>query len=203
MSLSELFKKIASRLVIGNCLGMVLLSLLLGVGAWFFIGAYTRHGEVVSVPDVCGLDISTRNKAIAALNAAVMTYAKSGDFAKCLSGENKTVTLKNDVLKIGVSTKGGAITSATLLDYDTYRGKGVKLFDAQTNQFGFVFNTDAQRFNTADYYFTPLAQTDSTVTMQLNLGNDVTWAVRYTLEKGSYMVKMERHFFFSRKRQLS
>ena len=63
MSLSELFKKIASRLVIGNCLGMVLLSLLLGVGAWFFIGAYTRHGEVVSVPDVCGLDENTaRNK---------------------------------------------------------------------------------------------------------------------------------------------
>ena len=136
-------------------------------------------------------DISTRNQAIAALKAAVMSYAKSGDFAKCLTGENKTVTLKNDVLKIDVSTKGGAITEATLLDYDTYRGKGVKLFDAQTNQFGFVFNTDAQRFNTADYYFTPLAQTDSTVTMQLNLGNDVTWAVRYTLEKGSYMVKME------------
>ena len=63
MSLSELFKKIASRLVIGNCLGMVLLSLLLGVGAWLFIGAYTRHGEVVSVPDVCGLDENTaRNK---------------------------------------------------------------------------------------------------------------------------------------------
>ena len=136
-------------------------------------------------------DIRTRNQAIAALKAAVMSYAKSGDFAKCLTGENKTVTLKNDVLKIDVSTKGGAITEATLLDYDTYRGKGVKLFDAQTNQFGFVFNTDAQRFNTADYYFTPLAQTDSTVTMQLNLGNDVTWAVRYTLEKGSYMVKME------------
>lgn len=136
-------------------------------------------------------DISTRNKAIAALNAAVMTYAKSGDFAKCLSGENKTVTLKNDVLKIGVSTKGGAITSATLLDYDTYRGKGVNLFDAQTNRFGFVFNTDAQRFSTNDYYFTPVALTDSTVTMQLNLGNDVTFAIRYTLEKGSYMVKME------------
>ena len=35
----------------------------IGVGAWFFIGAYTRHGEVVSVPDVCGLDENTaRNK---------------------------------------------------------------------------------------------------------------------------------------------
>lgn len=63
MSLSELFKKIASRLVVGNCLGMILLTLLLGAGAWTFIGAYTRHGEVVTVPDICGLDENTaRNK---------------------------------------------------------------------------------------------------------------------------------------------
>ena len=66
--------------------------------------------------------------------------------------------------------------SSSSIDYDTYRGKGVNLFDAQTNRFGFVFNTDAQRFSTNDYYFTPVALTDSTVTMQLNLGNDVTSA---------------------------
>ncbi|MGN0214547.1 MAG: membrane protein insertase YidC [Muribaculaceae bacterium] len=136
-------------------------------------------------------DIRTRNQAIAALNAAVSAYAKSGDFAKCLTGEKKVVTLKNELLKVDISTKGGVITSATLLNYDTYRGKGVTLFDGDSNQFGFVFNTNSQRFSTTDYYFTPLEQTDSTVTMQLNLGNDVTWALRYTLESGSYMVKME------------
>ena len=136
-------------------------------------------------------DLRARNNAIAALREAVASYAKSGDFAKCLSGESKTVSLKNNLLKLDINTKGGAITAATLLEYDSYRGDAVKLFDEKTNQFGFIFNTDAQRFNTADYYFTPVAQTDSTVTMQLNLGNDVNFAIRYSLEKDSYMVKME------------
>ena len=136
-------------------------------------------------------DLRARNNAIAALREAVASYAKSGDFAKCLSGESKTVSLKNNLLKLDINTKGGAITAATLLEYDSYRGDAVKLFDEKTNQFVFIFNTDAQRFNTADYYFTPVAQTDSTVTMQLNLGNDVNFAIRYSLEKDSYMVKME------------
>ena len=44
MSISELFKKLTSRLLVGNCLGMVLLSLVLGTAAWIFIGIYTHHG---------------------------------------------------------------------------------------------------------------------------------------------------------------
>ncbi|MGM9804262.1 MAG: membrane protein insertase YidC [Muribaculaceae bacterium] len=155
-------------------------------------GTINIDGKEVDFENVnSSTDIATRNKAIAALRNAVASYAKSGDFAKCLIGENKTVTLQNDLLKLGISTKGGAITSATILQYDTYRGKGVELFDASTNSFGFVFNTNAQRFDTADYFFTPVEQTDSTVTMMLDLGNNVKWALRYTLESGSYMVKME------------
>lgn len=136
-------------------------------------------------------DIRTRNMAIATVREAVSTYTKSGDFAKCLTGEDKTVTLRNNLVKVEIGAKGGVINSASLLEYDSYRGKNVQLFDKNTNQFGFIFNTDAQRFNTSDYYFTPVAQTDSTVTMQLNLGNDVTFAVRYSLQHDSYMLKME------------
>ncbi len=136
-------------------------------------------------------DIKTRNNAIAALKDAVYTYTRSGEFAKCLTGEDKIVTLQNDVLKIDIATKGGNITKATLLQYNTYKSETVQLFDENTNKFGFVFNTNAQRFDTADYFFTPIAQNDSTVTMQLDLGNNVKWGIRYTLEQGSYMVKME------------
>ena len=56
MSLSELFKKIFSRLFVGNCLGMLILTVLLGAATYIFIGYYTHHGEEITVPDVCGLD---------------------------------------------------------------------------------------------------------------------------------------------------
>ena len=136
-------------------------------------------------------DIKLRNRAIKALQDAVYTYTRSGEFAKCLIGEDKVVTLQNDVLKIDIATKGGAICNASLLKYDTYKSPTVTLFDKNTNAFGFVFNTNAQRFDTGDFYFTPIAQNDSTVTMQLDLGNNVKWGIRYTLAQGSYMVKME------------
>ena len=136
-------------------------------------------------------DIKLRNRAIKALQDAVYTYTRSGEFAKCLIGEDKVVTLQNDVLKIDIATKGGAICNASLLKYDTYKSPTVTLFDKNTNAFGFVFNTNAQRFDTGDFYFTPIAQNDSTVTMQLDLGNNVKSGIRYTLAQGSYMVKME------------
>lgn len=136
-------------------------------------------------------DVKTRNAAIAAVRDAVSNYSKSGEFAKCLTGENKTVTLKNDVLQLDIATKGGGIAKATLLQYKTYKTPVVELFNSDINKFGFVLNTHSQRFDTGDYYFTPVAQNDSSVTMQLNLGEGSTWAVRYTLEQGSYMVKME------------
>lgn len=56
MSISEFFKKVFSPLVLGNCLGAIVMTVLLGVGAFFFMDFYTRHNETVTVPDICGLD---------------------------------------------------------------------------------------------------------------------------------------------------
>lgn len=155
-------------------------------------GTIKVNGKDVDFETVNSTDNTRiRNMAITTVREAVSTYAKSGDFAKCLTGEDKTITLKNNLVKVEIGTKGGTINSASLLEYDSYRGENVHLFDTKTNSFGFIFNTDAQRFNTSDYYFTPVAQTDSTVTMQLDLGNDVLFAVRYTLQQDSYMLKME------------
>ena len=56
MSISELFKKIFSRMLVGNCLGIIVTTLLLGTAAYIFIDYYTHHGEEITVPNVCGLD---------------------------------------------------------------------------------------------------------------------------------------------------
>lgn len=43
----------------GNCLGIVLASVVLLIGALFFLDSYTRHGDSVEIPDVRGLDEQT------------------------------------------------------------------------------------------------------------------------------------------------
>ncbi len=45
-------QKISSPIVWGNILGMLVFVVLLVVGAWYATMSYTRHGEIISVPDI-------------------------------------------------------------------------------------------------------------------------------------------------------
>ena len=48
-----------------------------------------------------------------------------------------------------------------------------------------------QRFDTREFYFKPVETTDTTVTMQLDLGDGAVWGIRYTLHPDSYLVTMD------------
>lgn len=54
MTLKEFFSKIASRTLWGNCLGMIVLGVVLIFGANFLINLYTRHNVEVEVPNLRG-----------------------------------------------------------------------------------------------------------------------------------------------------
>lgn len=47
-------QKLFSPLVWGNLLAMILVIVLAIVGAWYFLSAYTHHGESIGVPNVVG-----------------------------------------------------------------------------------------------------------------------------------------------------
>ena len=51
----------------GNCLGIVLASVVLLIGALFFLDSYTRHGDSVEIPDVRGLDEQTAKSKLKAV----------------------------------------------------------------------------------------------------------------------------------------
>ena len=55
--MKEFLKKIFSPILIGNCLGMVLLTFVLGYGALYFLDAYTLHGKTVTIPDLKGMNV--------------------------------------------------------------------------------------------------------------------------------------------------
>ena len=131
------------------------------------------------------------NRAVDAVKKAIESYIKNGAFAGFLAGQEKTVKLQNDSLIVEVSTKGGVISRASLKAYKAFNAPMVEVFTPGENDYSFTLSNYTQRFETKDFYFTPEQVSDSSVTMALNLDGGAKWALRYTLEPNSYMVRME------------
>ena len=134
------------------------------------------------------------NAALANLRTAVSSFTKYSNFVKFVSGDSTTVKLKNNLLDIDIATKGGMISRVELLNYTAYsngkKGPAV-LFENNNNSYSFVLNTHTQRYDTKDFYFTPIVENDSTVLMKLEFEKSVSFGIRYTLPNDSYKVRME------------
>ena len=159
-------------------------------------GTVTTPAAQVPVADILAasygnLSPETAKQAVNTLRQALASAARYKGFAKYLTGTDTTVELKNSDLTIGVSTHGGVISSAVLNHYNRYDSTAVNLMDKNVDSYSFTLQTPTQRFLTSEFYFTPTEVSDSTVTMQLNLGDGATWAIRYTLPSQGYTVKME------------
>ena len=134
------------------------------------------------------------NAALANLRTAVSSFTKYSNFVKFVSGDSTTVKLKNNLLDIDIATKGGMISRVELLNYTAYStGKNgpAVLFENNNNSYSFVLNTHTQRYDTKDFYFTPIVENDSTVLMKLEFEKSVSFGIRYTLPNDSYKVRME------------
>ncbi|MGD9558277.1 MAG: membrane protein insertase YidC [Mangrovibacterium sp.] len=78
-----------------------------------------------------------------------------GAFGAAVSGEEKFITLENNLMKIRVSTKGGKIYSVELKDYKTYDSRPLILFDGPENSFGLNFFAQNRSIRTDDLFFIP------------------------------------------------
>ena len=145
-------------------------------------------------------DPKAQNLAVLAVKNVISKYAQASAFSANLTGENTIVKLENDSLAIEISSKGGMVSRATLKGYVVYRtqedykkhkSEPVEIINPENNQYSFILNSDTQRFDTRDFFFTPEEKTDSSVTMTMNLEGGAKWSLRYTLVPGTYMVKME------------
>ncbi len=163
------------------------------------VNGETLPWDRVVAMDLNKMSVSSQRKAIAMVRDASLALGKYGRFAQFLAGDDQTLKLSNDVLDLELSAKSGAITKATLRDYDTeysadetkHVHKKVVIFEGDHNTFNFQLPLP-QPIETADLYFTPTQVNDSTVRMALNLTADAYWGIEYTLPKGnSYVVRMK------------
>ena len=118
---------------------------------------------------------------LAADSAAVDTTAL---FASALNGTSQEVVLKNDKLQLTLDTKGGVVRKAVIKNFKSIDGTNdVTLFDAQDQNLNFMLAGKQDNIVTADLFFTPTEQTDSTVTMTAKAQNGGEIDLKYRLGK--------------------
>ncbi|WP_289388928.1 membrane protein insertase YidC [uncultured Duncaniella sp.] len=148
-------------------------------------GTVEANGQQIPVAPLLANDVASMKPSVAA--AAV----RNRGFARHLSGDSTTVTLANNLLTLEISNKGGAIARASLNDYKSYDSTAVTLLAPATDSYSFTLTSATQRFETSEFFFTPVVENDSTVTMMLDLGDGASWGIRYTLHPDSYLVGID------------
>ena len=141
-----------------------------------------------------------------------------GVFAVAAKGEEKFVTLENNLMKVVLSNKGGKIYSVELKDYKRYNGKPLILFDGEENRFGLNFFSQNKSIQTDNFFFQPSVKENlitvagtkvpkgkegrenynksnpgdsKSVSMRLDAGNNVFIEYVYTLKNNSYLIDFD------------
>ena len=88
---------------------------------------------------------------------AMLDVDMYGAFASGARGDEKTLTLENEVMKVYLTTLGGRVKSVELKNYKTASGKPVTLFDSDSTRFSLSFFAQNRSIATGNLMF----ETDS------------------------------------------
>ncbi len=147
-----------------------------------------------SIAQVQQREADLKAKAEAALANEMEAQAADSTalFFAALQGEDKEVTLQNDLAVLTVGTKGGRVTSAVLKDYkEQDKQTPVTLFSGDDASMNFLFYNRQQTIQTKNYYFTPVNVSDTAVTMRLCADTASYIDFTYTMHHGTYLVDFD------------
>ena len=178
-----------------NIIGFVLIAaVLIGFGIWSQPSAeqIAEQQKQDSIENVARAKAENAAKMAAQQKTAQAKAAAEADttalFYAALQGNATDVVLKNKNVELTVNTKGGVVSKAVIKNFEDRNGnKDVTLFDSKTQSLNFALAAKEVNINTADLYFTPSNQTDSTVTLTAVAGAGKSLVIDYMLGK-DYML---------------
>ena len=110
-------------------------------------------------------------------------------FHQALQGVDQEVTIENNVASLTLHTKGGVIYQSVLKEYmEQDKQTPLTLVRGGDTEMNFLFYNREEIIETKDYYFTPVQQTDSSVTMRLQADSASYIDFRYTMHPDNYLV---------------
>lgn len=144
-----------------------------------------------SIAQVQQREAELKAKAEAALaneHAKVLNDSNSL-FFKATQGIESEVTLENNLMRITIANKGGRVTSAVLKNYmEQDKQTPITLFSGNDASMNFLFYNMQETIQTQNYFFSPVNQTDSTVTMRLTADAESYIDFTYALHYDSYLI---------------
>ena len=148
--------------------------------------AVLQDAVMAAVADTNTVSDSAKN---AMLNSAY------GPFVSAAKGEKQITTIENELLKIGISNKGGRIVSVQLKKFRTHDSLPLLLCDEDSSRFGLsfiaqnrVFNTDTLFFKPVGNSFTVSGNDSNKVSMRLEAAPGKYLEFEYRLRGNSYMM---------------
>ena len=174
--------------------GLFLIALLL-IGFSYYTTTQTEETQVAEQTAQPAAKPATDSTKVSTTANKQQHIADSTDiFNGSREGEKTPISLKNEQVVVTVSPKGGAISGVRLREFKSYadfhanKTAELSLIEEKTHKLNFRFETIEGLYSTEDYYFQPLAKTDSTLTMALGSSKGDTLYIDYKLIKGSYFV---------------
>ena len=127
---------------------------------------------------------------------------KFGSFGESSVGENKFVSIENDLLKLTISTKGGRPYKVRLKNYQTHDSLPLILFDGDDTEFGMTFFAENRRIATNEFFFetvgssskVKVTKSKESLRLRLNAGEGKYIEYVYTIMPGSYKLDFDIHF---------
>jgi YidC/Oxa1 family membrane protein insertase len=141
---------------------------------------------------------ATSTTATAALPDSVLNLerqAKFGELATWTVGEETSILLENDVVKITLSNKGGSIQEVLLKNYVSWKSEPLFLLDSAQTSLNYSLDTRLGPINLNELYFVPKVSSEEvegvkhqTVTFTASSPSGQL-VQKYTLKEGAYTLE--------------
>ena len=178
--------------------GFVLIAIVLIVFSWWStpskeqLEAQKKEQEKI---ELAKANEAKKQKEEEAARLQMIEAAAQGDssslFYPSLSGEEQTVTLENDKVKLAFSTKGGTVSEAVVKGFKDRQGaKDVTLFTKSGQQMNFVIpgKQGTEDINTEDLFFQVTDQSKDRLTLTALAADNGSLELSYHLD--GYMLHM-------------
>ncbi len=173
--------------------GFVLIALVLFGFTWYSQPSAEEQQQMIEQmrQDSIARAKTAQEQAAAEAKTAQILAEQANDstslFFENRRGEGENITLDNGQLCVTLNTKGGSIGHATLARYLNQQKQPVEILRQGKNALSYTLTGKDANIDTRDFVFTPIAQTDTTVTMRLGSeGHNLD--IEYALHTGSYIM---------------
>ena len=174
--------------------GFILIALVLIGFSWYSQPSAEQLAEMARQDSIAAAASVTRKEAqekavVTPTNETMQTTDSSALFFDQRNGQGEELTLSNGLLELTLSTRGGGIRQARLMNYRNQEGNPVEMLLENFSWLSFSLSGKEDNISTPEYVFLPIDKSQTDATMRLGT-EERHMDIRYELLPESYLVNI-------------